>query len=499
MGTALALAMGARGRALALMASLLVAFALGAERAAEAKYSPRSNATARNNGTGGKNATKKVSGLVSSKLTSLSLLLDEAAALRSNNATAKVNGTKDSVIMKLTRAQVLVGELEKTAPCLETPTVAKLYAIVDAVDDEVANSNSSGTDGEIEDPMLAKTAKMARIVKFLQSKAQNASCSSGAAPTSTVATVKVQRNRTAEILTLQQYMKKMTKYDSGRFLSLAKNGSKQEMAAVEKAMLAVGVQKSLNSTEKRMKVRSTVKMIADTYGVNNDTGVVDEVSESLYDKPPPPPPPVKPTFPEGFNETMFGFLRNMSAKADKGDVGTVSAEEEDDEALKVSAMMGKLSAAQLKEFAPKLADAQAAVAKEDRRLLALKLKLELACKNKTKADPPKPTVNVSTVVRKLVFNITGRTHLAPKQERELQTELDKVPKDMDKEAVDELETLVRDLKEENRTIEAENNRTLAKNNATKMQEKKAAEEDAKPKSAPLPGPTRAGIFGIFGR
>merc|ERR1711871_610985 len=291
MGTALALAMGARGRALALMASLLVAFALGAERAAEAKYSPRSNATARNNGTGGKNATKKVSGLVSSKLTSLSLLLDEAAALRSNNATAKVNGTKDSVIMKLTRAQVLVGELEKTAPCLETPTVAKLYAVVDAVDDEVANSNSSGTDGEIEDPMLAKTAKMARIVKFLQSKAQNASCSSGAAPTSTIATVKVQRNRTAEILTLQQYMKKM--------------------AAVEKAMLAVGVQKSLNSTEKRMKVRSTVKMIADTYGVNNDTGVVDEVSESLYDKPPPPPPPVKPTFPEGFNETMFGFQRNM--------------------------------------------------------------------------------------------------------------------------------------------------------------------------------------------
>merc|ERR1711937_278203 len=189
----------------------------------------------------------------------------------------------------------------------------------------------------------------------------------------------------------------------------------------------------------------------------------------------------------------------MSAKADKGDVGTVSAEEEDDEALKVSAMMGKLSAAQLKEFAPKLADAQSAVAKEDRRLLALKLKLELACKNKTKADPPKPTVNVSTVVRKLVFNITGRTHLAPKQERELQTELDKVPKDMDKEAVDELETLVRDLKEENRTIEAENNRTLAKNNATKVQEKKAAEEDAKPKSAPLPGPTRAGIFGIFGR
>merc|ERR1711871_1271244 len=487
MGTALALAMGARGRALALMASLLVAFALGAERAAEAKYSPRSDATARNNGTGGKNSTKKVSGLVSSKLTSLSLLLDEAAALRSNNATAKVNGTKDSVIMKLTRAQVLVGELEKTAPCLETPTVAKLYAIVDAVDDE------------IEDPMLAKTAKMARIVKFLQSKAQNASCSSSAAPTPTIATAKVQRNRTAEILTLQQYMKKMTKYDSGRFLSLAKNGSKQEMAAVEKAMLAVGVQKSLNSTEKRMKVRSTVKMIADTYGVNNDTGVVDEVSESLYDKPPPPPPPVKPTFPEGFNETMFGFQRNMSVKADKGDVGTVSAEEEDDEALKVSAMMGKLTAAQLKEFAPKLADAQAAVAKEDRRLLALKLKLELACKNKTKADPPKPTVNVSTVVRKLVFNITGRTHLAPKQERELQTELDKVPKDMDKEAVDELETLVRDLKEENRTIEAENNRTLAKNNATKMQEKKAAEEDAKPKSAPLPGPTRAGIFGIFGR
>merc|ERR1711937_808341 len=88
----------------------------------------------------------------------------------------------------------------------------------------------------------------------------------------------------------------------------------------------------------------------------------------------------------------------MSAKADKGDVGTVSAEEEDDEALKVSAMMGKLSAAQLKEFAPKLADAQSAVAKEDRRLLALKLKLELACKDKTKADPPKPTVNVSTVV-----------------------------------------------------------------------------------------------------
>jgi len=180
--------------------------------------------------------------------------------------------------------------------------------------------------------MLEKTAKMQRIVKFLQLHARNASCNGTAhVKVISTSTAKPSRNKTAEILTLRKYMAKVKTYDMKHLVHLAKNGTKREMFGVEKAMLAVGVEK-LNSTEKRRRVHSTVRQIADEYGVNNDTSTVDEVAESLYDKKPPPPPSQKPAFPPGFNETMMSFLRNMSAKSDKGDAGVVGPDEEDDEA-----------------------------------------------------------------------------------------------------------------------------------------------------------------------
>jgi hypothetical protein len=286
--------------------------------------------------------------------------------------------------------------------------------------------------------------------------------------------------------------------DMSHMVSLAKNSSqKSSMAGVEKAMLAVGVEK-LNSTEKRARVHRSVQQIADEYGVNNDTATVKEVAESLYDKPPPPPPPVRPSFPEGFNETMMAMLRNMSLKAAQSDTGVVTPDSEEEEAGALSGAMGKMTAVQMREYMPKMADAQQAVAKEDRRLMANALKLELNCKNHTKKAPVQ-TVNVTAAIRRFVFNITGQTRLNKKQEMELQSELNHLnTTEMDKNAENELEEMVLDLKEQNRTIAAQNNRTAAANNQTASENKQKKEKAAEP-TKPVASSAKSSMFGLFGR
>jgi len=501
--------MGIRGmaavRAAALLvACLLVAVGSAAERAAESKYSPGNATLGRGNGSRrvpGLNMTRTNStnkapkGVIATKLTSLSLLCDDL--LPTGNKTAAVASNSSVLVMK---AQRLVASLEKTAPCLETAIVVKLHDTVEALDDAVADSAGNMTAEGTEDPRLEKTAKMARIVKFLAGKTVP-KCN-GTVPAKDVLTVKKEptkppRNKTSEILTLRRYMAFAAKLNSSRLLKFATNSTmRKHMYSVEHAMIAVGAEK-LNSTQKRQKVLKTVRQLADEYGVNNDSSTVEEVAESLYDKEPPPPPPKKPDFPEGFNETMVAVLRNMSKKADQSDNGVVPPEAEDEEANKLSGVMGKMTAVQMAYYMPKMADAQKAVAMEDRRLMAMKLKIELACKNKTK-PAVKPTVNITSAVRRFIFNITGQTHLPKKYETELQGELSKVnTSEMDKDAEKELENLVMDLKEENRTIELENNRTAAANNASKAAQKAESEKPKSVKPVPV---VSTSIFGsLFGR
>merc|ERR1711871_793654 len=457
-------------RRLLLALAVLAACAFAAERTAESKYAPNAGNSTVPKGNSSRNATK-VKGLVATKLTQLSLLINSSVILRRKSAAAG-----DTVVTKLGRAAVMVIALEKTAPCLEGAKVRTLRDVLESVDDDVANSNSTSAD-PMEDPMLANSAKMIRIVKVLNGQSQNKSCNASlnTAPIVKTSSVVKARNKTAEIITLRRYMSKMSRLDMSH------------MVSVEKAMLAAGVEK-LNSTERRARVKRTVRQIADEYGVNNDSATVEEAAESLYDKPPPPPPPVRPAFPPGFNETMMKLLRNMSAKADQSDTGVVTPDMEEEEAGILSGAMGKMTAVQMREYMPKLADAQKAVVKEDRRLLANALKLELACKNKTKPAPVQ-TVNVSDTVRRFVFNITGQTRLNKKAEAELQYELDHLnATDMDKQAEKDLEDMVLDLKEQNRTIAAENNRTAALNNASNASKVK-----------PIPVAAKTSLFGLFGR
>merc|ERR1711871_1172515 len=446
-------------RRLLLALAVLAACAFAAERTAESKYAPNAGNSTVPKGNSSRNATK-VKGLVATKLTQLSLLINSSVILRRKSAAAG-----DTVVTKLGRAAVMVIALEKTAPCLEGAKVRTLRDVLESVDDDVANSNSTSAD-PMEDPMLANSAKMIRIVKALNGQSQNKSCNASlnTAPIVKTSSVVKARNKTAEIITLRRYMSKMSRLDMTHMVKLARNSSRRgHMASVEKAMLAAGVEK-LNSTERRARVKS------------------------LYDKPPPPPPPVRPAFLPGFNKTMMKLLRNMSAKADQSDTGVVTPDMEEEEAGILSGAMGKMTAVQMREYMPKLADAQKAVAKEDRRLLANALKLELACKNKTKPAPVQ-TVNVSDTVRRFVFNITGQTRLNKKAEAELQYELDHLnATDMDKQAEKDLEDMVLDLKEQNRTIAAENNRTAALNNASNASKVK-----------PIPVAAKTSLFGLFGR
>merc|ERR1711871_622518 len=272
-------------RRLLLALAVLAACAFAAERTAESKYAPNAGNSTVPKGNSSRNATK-VKGLVATKLTQLSLLINSSVILRRKSAAAG-----DTVVTKLGRAAVMVIALEKTAPCLEGAKVRTLRDVLESVDDDVANSNSTSAD-PMEDPMLANSAKMIRIVKVLNGQSQNKSCNASlnTAPIVKTSSVVKARNKTAEIITLRRYMSKMSRLDMTHMVKLARNSSRRgHMASVEKAMLAAGVEK-LNSTERRARVKRTVRQIADEYGVNNDSATVEEAAESLYDKPPPSSP-----------------------------------------------------------------------------------------------------------------------------------------------------------------------------------------------------------------